>query len=112
LITITQTKEGILLPVRVTPRGGQDCLIAYEEGDAWVKARISCPPEDGKANKALISLMADILSIPQREITVTSGATSRMKRLAIETQEISQLLTHLSQKLETTNEECFRLLSL
>jgi uncharacterized protein YggU (UPF0235/DUF167 family) len=39
---------------------------------------------DGKANQALIGFLAETLGIPQRQITLLSGQTSRQKRLSLQ----------------------------
>lgn len=52
------------LRVRLTPSGGRDAIDGVEtdaEGQAYVKARVTAVPEDGKANKALIALLSKTL---------------------------------------------------
>ena len=51
-----ETKEGIALDVRLTPRGGRDALDGVEalaNGRAVLKARVRAAPTDGEANSAL-----------------------------------------------------------
>jgi uncharacterized protein YggU (UPF0235/DUF167 family) len=52
-------------------------------GDA-IKVRLAAPPEDGAANRALLGLVADRLGVPRRAATLVSGATSRLKVVAVE----------------------------
>jgi uncharacterized protein len=47
-------------------------------GDAW-KVRVSEAPEDGKANDAVVRLLADVLQLPERRIEIVSGRASRDK---------------------------------
>jgi uncharacterized protein YggU (UPF0235/DUF167 family) len=50
----------------------------------YLKARVRAAPEDGKANAALIALIAKTLSVAKSNVSVVRGATSRMKVLEIE----------------------------
>jgi hypothetical protein len=79
--------DHILLAVRMTPNGGRDALDGMElaaDGLAHLKARVTAVPEKGKANKALIALLAKAIKIPKSEITVVTGETARQKILRIE----------------------------
>jgi uncharacterized protein len=74
------------LTVRLTPNGGRDAVDGWEQGAdgaLLVKARVSSPPEGGKANKALIALLAKSLRLPKTSIEIVSGDTSRTKNLRI-----------------------------
>ena len=75
------------LTVRLTPNGGRDQVDAWErdaDGMLTLKARVSAPPEGGKANKALIALLAKSLRLPKTSISIASGDTSRTKNLRID----------------------------
>lgn len=75
------------LSVRLTPNGGRDRIDeAARDGDGMItlRARVSVPPEDGKANKALIQLLGKALKVPKSSIGFVSGETARQKILRIE----------------------------
>jgi uncharacterized protein (TIGR00251 family) len=73
--------DGIVLAVRVTPRGGRDALVA---GTAdHLAARLAAAPVDGKANAALLALVADRFGVPKRAVTLIGGDTARLKRLHV-----------------------------
>ena len=79
--------DHLRLAVRLTPNGGRDAIDSVElnaEGEAHLKARVSCVPEKGKANKALIALIAKALGVPKSSVSVVSGDTARQKILRIE----------------------------
>ena len=83
---IAPAADGIVLTVRLTPRGGRDALdgVATDSGGrVMLRARVSAPPEDGAANAALLALLADELDMPKRAVTLASGATQRVKRVHI-----------------------------
>lgn len=73
--------DGIVLAVRVTPRGGRDMLSAGTE--AHLIARLAAAPVDGKANASLIVLVAAQFGMPKRAVTLIGGDTARLKRLHI-----------------------------
>ncbi|MBC7312467.1 MAG: DUF167 domain-containing protein [Rhizobium sp.] len=79
--------DHLRLAVRLTPNGGRDAIDGVElnaEGEAHLKARVSCVPEKGKANKALVVLLAKALGVPKSSVSVVSGDTARQKILRIE----------------------------
>ena len=78
---LTETKNGIVLTIRVVPRASKN-EIAGELGDA-LKIRLQAPPVEGKANKALIQFLADTLDISRSQITILSGDTGRNKRILL-----------------------------
>jgi uncharacterized protein (TIGR00251 family) len=77
---------GLVVAVRLTPRGGRDAIDGVEtlsDGRRVLKARVSAAPEDGKANDALVRLVARACGVPARDVTLESGATSRLKMLKV-----------------------------
>ncbi|MFG6282848.1 DUF167 family protein [Sphingomonas sp. S6] len=73
--------DGIVLAVRVTPRSGRDALLAGT--DEHFVARLAAAPVDGKANAALLALVADRFSVPKRAVVLIGGDTARLKRLHV-----------------------------
>ena len=65
------------LRLRVSPGAGRSGIIG-RHGDAW-KVRVTAPPEDGRANEAVLRLLADALSMPRTSVTLVSGHTGRDK---------------------------------
>ena len=63
--------------MRVTPRAKRNAVVGIV-GDA-VKVCVTAPPEDGRANDALIEVLAAWLGVKRRQIEIVSGATSRNK---------------------------------
>jgi uncharacterized protein len=65
------------LRLRVTP-GARRPGIVGRYGEAW-KVRVSAPPEGGRANSAVVSLLAETLELPRESVTVVSGHGARDK---------------------------------
>ena len=79
--------EAVLLSLRLTPRSSRDALEGIEtlaDGRSVLKARVRAVPEDGKANLALLRLLADQLDLPIRALSLASGATGRTKVIRVE----------------------------
>jgi uncharacterized protein len=70
------------LRVRVSPgarRGG----VVGRVGDVW-KLRVTAPAEGGRANEAVIRLLADTVDVPRRRVSLVSGHTARDKVVELE----------------------------
>lgn len=65
------------ISVRLTPRGGRDAIEGWE-GDV-LHVRVSAPPVDGKANDALVRLLAKALGVAPSRVTLVAGAQARVK---------------------------------
>lgn len=68
--------------VRLRPRGGSDELIGMRDG--VLQARVTAPPLDGKANRALCRLIAKRLGVAPSRVTVVRGEKSRDKLVRVE----------------------------
>ena len=74
------------IAVRLTPRARRNRIgpMAREaDGTAAFKAQVTAPPEAGKANAALIKLVAKKLGVAKSYVSVASGAGSRRKILHV-----------------------------
>lgn len=79
-------EKSIRIVVRLTPKGGRDRIDGWmdaADGTRLLKARVSAPPEDGKANAALIALLAKALDVPPSGIAIARGDTARVKHIVV-----------------------------
>jgi uncharacterized protein (TIGR00251 family) len=79
--------DGIVLTVRLTPKGGRDSIDGIEEtsdGRPVLKVRVRAAPSDGDANDALVRLIAKTVGVPPRAVNLVTGHTARLKRLKID----------------------------
>jgi len=82
----TLVADGLVVTVRLTPKGGRDAIDGVErlaDGRTVVKARVRAAPSEGAANVALIELIADALGTAPGNVGLATGATARIKRLKI-----------------------------
>ncbi|MDR3229637.1 MAG: DUF167 domain-containing protein [Puniceicoccales bacterium] len=69
------------LKIKAVPNAPRSAVVG-RLGDAW-KIRLHAVPEDGKANKELLSFLAEKLGVPRCALELVSGGTSREKRVRI-----------------------------
>jgi uncharacterized protein len=101
----TAAAHGVLVDVRLTPRGGRDALEGTEsraDGRAVLKARVRAAPFEGEANEALCRLLARSLGLAPRNVTIAAGATARIKRVLIKGQ-ASAIVAALRRSVDSAN---------
>ena len=83
---LAMVAAGLRVAVRLTPKASADRIdgLAPEaDGGAVLKVAVTAVPEDGKANAALIKLLAKQWRLPKSSIEIVQGATDRRKVLLI-----------------------------
>lgn len=82
----TRIEAGVLLRIRLTPNASSNRIGSIQvsaQGHARLKVNVTVVPEKGKANKALVKLMAKFLLRPARDLEIVSGHTDRNKNILI-----------------------------
>ncbi|HSE78420.1 MAG TPA: DUF167 family protein [Alphaproteobacteria bacterium] len=88
-IPLLAAADGVVLTVRLNPRARRDAIEgvsaeAAAHGTAQVlRATVTAPPEDGKANAALLALLAKTCRLPKSAFSIVGGATHRVKRVHV-----------------------------
>jgi hypothetical protein len=78
--------DGLRVAIRLSPRARSDRLIAVAEaaeGGHVLKATITAPAEAGRANEALLQLLAKSWKVPRRDLSIIAGSTRRNKIVRI-----------------------------
>jgi uncharacterized protein (TIGR00251 family) len=78
----SKSADGALVAVRLTPKSSTNAIRAIMRdggGSSHLKVTVTAVPENGKANAALLKLLAETWKLPKTSLTVASGATSRNK---------------------------------
>jgi len=82
----TTHANGASLHLRVTPNASRSAIEGVElrdDGSAVLRVRVTAPPDKGKANKAVIALIAKNLGLSKSAVIVKRGETARIKTLAL-----------------------------
>ncbi|MBI1215965.1 MAG: DUF167 domain-containing protein [Alphaproteobacteria bacterium] len=90
--------KGVTAQIRLTPgarRTGFLGTMPIADDRTALKAGVSAPPEDGKANKELLKMMAREWKLPKSSLQIIAGETSRQKTILIETGDGAGLLARL-----------------
>ena len=77
----TDRNGSVLLSLYVQPRAAKNELAGLHDGA--LKLRLTTPPVDGKANKAVISFISKLLKVPKSSVTLRSGLKNRRKQVLI-----------------------------
>ncbi len=80
------TADGVRVSVRLTPKARRNRIdgpAAEAGGGAVLKVSVTAAPEGGKANAALIKLLAKEWGLPKTSLSITRGAADRRKTLLI-----------------------------
>ena len=72
--------SGVTVDLRVQPRARRTTL---ENSRGMLKAAVTAPPEDGRANDAVIALLAETWRLPKSSFDVVKGGSSRTKTVSV-----------------------------
>lgn len=78
--------DSVTLHLRVTPNASADRIEGTEirdDGSAVLRLRVRAVPDKGRANAAVVALLARALGVPKSTITLIAGETARLKTLRI-----------------------------
>jgi uncharacterized protein (TIGR00251 family) len=81
VIELLDHAEGLVLPVRAQPRARRPGVQGEQRGA--LRVAVSAPPEDGRANQALVEVLAEALRVKKGQVQLLSGATARDKKFLI-----------------------------
>lgn len=77
---------GLILFIRVTPRAGADRIdgvVRRDDGSAVLRLRVRAVADGGRANAAVLAMLAAALGCPKSALTLVSGATARSKTVRL-----------------------------
>jgi len=79
---MSENEAGVVIKVQVQTRASRDEVVG-PYGDS-LKVRVTAAPVAGAANKHLLKFLAKQLKIPQSQLSLKSGATSKTKSISIQ----------------------------
>ena len=83
---LAATADGVRVAIRLTPRGRADRLLGIahlSDGAAVLKVSVTAPPAEGRANDALLQLLAREWGVPRRDLAIVGGLKSRSKTVRV-----------------------------
>jgi uncharacterized protein len=98
MILLESHVDGTILPVRAQPGARRNEIRGAQDG--MLKVCVTQAPEKGKANKAVIELLAKKLGLKKSQIELLSGETSHQKRFLVRGIQAKEL----SRRVERANE--------
>jgi uncharacterized protein len=83
---VSRTDSGVTVAVQVTPKARRqriDGVVVGRDGRPAIRVAVTAAPENGRANAAVVALLARAWRIPKSSIAVRSGASGRRKVLSV-----------------------------
>lgn len=94
MVKVDESKGRLVFSIRVSPGAAKTRILGEHAGA--LKVSVAAAPEKGKANKAVIEFLADVLGVRKADVAVVSGETSRDKRVAVRGLDAKALSDRLS----------------
>ena len=88
-----------ILSVNVQPASNREGIIGYSEWKGELKIAVKAIAESGKANKALIHVIAESFNLPRESVEITSGLKSKSKKVKLDTTDIQLIKGIIERKL-------------
>lgn len=85
--------NGCTISVRVQPRASRDRVLGFRDGT--LRVSVTAPPHDGKANAALLELLAERLGVAKSRLSILQGHTARDKVVAVKGMAAGEVLQRL-----------------
>jgi uncharacterized protein (TIGR00251 family) len=89
--------DGVTLRVRVTPRASRDEVLGWREPGV-LAVRVTAPPVEGEANRAIIHVLAESLGVPRSAVTIVRGARGRDKTVRVAGLDGGEIETRLARR--------------
>ncbi len=96
-VNLTEVKNEVLIPVRVTPRGRTNAVTGARNGALTLV--VTAPPAEGAANAAVIQVLSDALRCAKCALSLQRGEKSRDKVIAVVGLGIDEVRTRLEKHL-------------
>ena len=88
MLDIKEHNNAVTIKVKVQPRASKNQICGVMQGA--LKIKLSAPPVDGEANKALQEFLAKLFKVAKSQVEIVSGLTGRSKTVRINNINIGQ----------------------
>ncbi len=82
MIHLEETARGILLSVRAQPGAKRNAITGTHDGS--LRVAVTAAPDKGKANEAIIEVLAEAFQLAKSAVQLKSGASSRQKKFVLQ----------------------------
>jgi uncharacterized protein (TIGR00251 family) len=93
-LDLQQSDLGVLMPVKVVPGASRSRVVGILDGA--LKVAVAAPPEKGKANKALIEILAESLDLPRNRVSIEQGQSSHHKIVLLQGANVDHIRDRLA----------------
>jgi uncharacterized protein (TIGR00251 family) len=94
----TTRSEDAVVSVRVQPRARRDEIVGWQ--GCTLRVRVTAPPVDGRANDAVIGVLAAAFGVPRSSVGLVSGAASQCKLFRVAQHSLDDLRAILARRSE------------
>lgn len=89
MIHLEATPQGVILSVRAQPGAKRNAIAGVHDGA--LRVSVTAAPDKGKANEAIIAVLADAFQLSKSAVQLQSGTTSRQKKFLLYGQSLDQV---------------------
>jgi uncharacterized protein (TIGR00251 family) len=93
--------DAVVISVHAQPGAGRSEVVG-RHGDA-LKIRVAVPPTQGRANEVITALLAETLGVPEKSVSLTSGAKAREKRFTVADLDADRAIDALERSVEAAD---------
>jgi uncharacterized protein (TIGR00251 family) len=98
MIGLRTTAEGVILPVQAQPGARKNAVVGEHAGR--LKVAVTQAPEKGKANDAILKVLADALQLSRSQLQLVRGETARQKDVLVKGVDIAALQSRLEEMIK------------
>jgi uncharacterized protein (TIGR00251 family) len=95
-VNVQPHAEGVTLPLRVQPKAKRNAVLGEQAGA--LKVSVTAPPEDGRANDAVVALLREAFGLSRSQLVLLSGQTNRNKVILVRGLTAPQLIALIEGK--------------
>ena len=89
----------ILMAIHVTPGASRSGMLGYDQWTKNLKIAVRAKTEDGRANRAVIHVVAELFKLPKGDISIVAGQKSRTKKIMISGHDIQLIKKALARSI-------------
>ena len=98
MIGLRTTAEGVILPVQAQPGARKNAVVGEHAGR--LKVAVTQAPEKGKANDAILKVLAEALQLSRSQLQLVRGETARQKDVLVKGVDIAALQSRLEEMIK------------